>query len=304
MANTPVDGKKSPTKLPGSASTSVGGPRYGHLVGGVALPLSGPGFRFNPRRDSVARYGTVEVVGALMRAAAVVQREMPGSELTINDLSLQHGGPIAHHGSHRAGRDADVLFYLLDDAGKPIPSVGAPLDPDGRGVDFKDLADPHDDVPVRLDVARTWRFVRAVIEDPVAHLQRIFIAEHLRTILLDHARSVHAPARTLQRFAMSTCQPSYPHDDHMHFRFFCTPEDIRAGCEDSWPIYPWQRRYLRHAGVRPVIERRRPRAPEPDITTEAEAEAQAGPMDKAVVAWLKKREAWMKRPHPGRPYCH
>ena len=27
------------------------------------------------------------------------------------------GGPIPHHGSHRSGRDVDVLFYLLDREG-------------------------------------------------------------------------------------------------------------------------------------------------------------------------------------------
>ncbi len=267
--------------------------------------MQGPGFRFNPRRSPNARYGTVEVVQALMRAAAVVAREMPGSMLYINDLSLEHGGPIPGHGSHTAGRDADVLFYLLDGAGHPMAPVGAPLDPQGRGVDFKDLADPSDDVPVHIDVRRCWRFVQALIEDPHVALNRIFLAEHLRTLLLAEAHRQNAPAQTIDRFADLTCQPSYPHDDHYHFRFFCTPEDIRQGCEDSPPIYPWHRRALHAAGVEPVPAHRGRRHHAPaHITTEAQARAAAGPMAPQVKAWLARREAWMHMPHPGRPWCH
>jgi penicillin-insensitive murein DD-endopeptidase len=286
-----------------ATSTSIGCPNHGRLEGAVALPLEGPAHRFNPRRDRQARYGTTEMVGALLRAAEVVHRELPGGQLTVNDLSYREGGPIPHHGSHRSGRDVDVLFYLLDEEGKPIPSVGAPLDPDGRGVDFKDLADPSDDVPVRIDLPRTWRFVQALIEDGHAQLQRIFVAEHLRTLLLAHARKVGAPALAVQRFGQLTCQPSYPHDDHFHFRFFCTPADIKAGCEDSRPIYPWHRRLLRKAGVEPVIAKPKPRAPKPNITTHEEAKAQAGPMHADVKAWLARREAWLRPPRTGRPWC-
>lgn len=301
--NAPTDSAPEGRVAPGSASTSIGSPNHGRLEGGVPLPEKGPGFRFNPRRDPAARFGTAEVVSALVRAAGAVHREMPGGELTVNDLSYEKGGDIPHHGSHRSGRDVDVLFYLQDESGAPLPSVGAPLDPRGRGVDFKDLGDPGDDVPVQLDTPRTWRFVQALLEDREAHLQRIFVAEHLRAILLGHARRTGAPRRAVQRFAHLTCQPSYPHDDHFHFRFFCTPEDIRKGCEDALPIYPWHRRHLREAGVQPVRARPRPRAPKPKVTTHEEAREEAGPMHEDVVAWLDEREAWLNKPHPGRPYC-
>jgi penicillin-insensitive murein DD-endopeptidase len=294
---------RDPRNLPASTSTSIGGPNHGRLEGGVALPMEGPTHRFNPRRDARARYGTVEMVSALLRAADVVHRELPGGQLTVNDLSYPEGGPIPHHGSHRSGRDVDVLFYLLDGDGRPFPSVGAPLDPAGRGVDFRDLADPTDDEPVRIDLPRTWRFVQALLEDDAAQLQRIFVAEHLRTLLLRQARETGAPAAVVRRFGQLTCQPSYPHDDHFHFRFFCSVEDIEAGCEDARPIYPWHRRLLHRAGVKPVIEGRKPRAPKPDITTHEEARAEAGPMHADVEAWLERRKAWLRPPRTGRPWC-
>jgi penicillin-insensitive murein endopeptidase len=288
--------------LPPARSTSIGAPNNGRLEGAVAFPLSGPGFRFNPRRRPEARYGTVELVQALARAARAVAEAFPGAELTVNDLSLEGGGPIAHHGSHQNGRDVDTLFYLRDAEGRPYPSVGAPLDPEGRGVDFKDLADPDDDVEVRIDLPRTWRFVEKLLADPRARVQRIYVAEHLRTLLLAEARRAGAPPRVLRRFRHVTCQPSYPHDDHFHIRLFCSPQDLQAGCEDRLPLYPWHRRHLAEAGVEPRISRR-PKKRSPKITTADEAKAAAGAMHERVRAFLARREAWMDKPHPGRPYC-
>jgi penicillin-insensitive murein endopeptidase len=286
-------------------SASIGSPTNGALRDGAALPLAGPGFRFNDKRSAEARYGTDEVVAAIARAAERVARELPGGELVVNDLSLRAGGAIPHHGSHRAGRDADILFYLRDDAGTPIPSVGAPLDPRGKGVDFKDLATPADDVPVELDSARTWRFVAALLDDERAVVQRIFVVEHLRTLLLAEAERSGAAPALVQRFAEVTCQPSYPHDDHLHVRWFCTAEDIALGCEESAPIYPWHSSALGQSGVRPVLAKAsRSREPAP-VTTLAQADqaVRSAAPDAAVLAFLAARKAWEKQPHPGRPYC-
>lgn len=284
-------------------STSLRNPNDGSLRGAVPLPLTAPGLRFNPARDPTRRYGTVEMVRGLVAAAARVHRELGGLPVTINDLSLAHGGPIPHHRSHQNGRDVDVLFYQLVPDGSPIESVGAFFDPSGAGVDFKDLADPSDDVPLRLDVPRTWLFLQALIEDPGAGLQKILIAEHLRTLLLEHASSLEVPAATIERFAEMTCQPSYPHDDHLHLRFFCAADDILKGCRDSPPVYPWRRKELARSRIRPL-----PLAPtraksRSTIVTHEQAREAAGPMHAEVERWLDRREQWLDKPHPGRTYC-
>ncbi|MBP7685393.1 MAG: penicillin-insensitive murein endopeptidase [Deltaproteobacteria bacterium] len=283
--------------LPASHSTSRGGPSAGSLEGGVPFPMQAPGAAFNPRRDVAARYGTVELVQALLRAGAQVQQRH-GGELMVNDLSLEAGGPIPHHGSHQGGRDADVLFYVLDARGDPRPAVGAPLDLDGRGVDFGDLSVSGDDTPVRLDVMRTWAFVEALVSDPEAAVQRMFVARHLRARLLRYARRQRAPAQVRRRFEQVACQPGYPHDDHFHIRVFCSVEDLRAGCLDSGPMPPWRRAQLAAAGLAPrMAGPERLRAP---ITTAAEARQAAGPMHADVRAWLDGREAWMSPPRgPG-----
>jgi penicillin-insensitive murein endopeptidase len=296
-----ADGDLPPT----TSSTSMGSPTNGRLEGGVALPLTGTGYRHNDRRSRDARFGTVEVVRSIVRAAAVVDRELPGGQLVVNDLGLPSGGPISHHGSHRAGRDADILFYLHDDQGQPIASVGAPIDPDGIGFDYKDLALPEDDVRVHFDAPRTWRFVQALLEEPDSQVQRIFVVEHLRTRLLAEAEQSHAPAALVARFAELTCQPSYPHDDHLHVRWYCSVEDLTLGCQDAAPLYPWRLAQLEAAGVEPVLAQKT-RSEEPAaVVTQADAERAvlAAKPHADVLAFLKRRKSWEKQPHPGRPWC-
>jgi len=291
-----------------AASTSVGAPGAGQVRGAVALPDRGPGFSHNPKRPAEARYATVELVQALVRAAAVVEQELPGSGLVVNDLGLEQGGPIAQHGSHQAGRDVDILFYANDARGEPMPAVGVPLEPNGRGWDFKDLSDPRDDVRVRLDLRRTWRFVQALLEVAGDDVQRIFIAEHLRTLLLEEAVRRKAPRVLVARFEQLTCQPGTPHDDHMHVRFHCTPEDMAQGCLDSMPVFPWRRQALKKLGLAPAIalpsrDAEAQRAVAERTTTPGEARARAGVMHRKVREFLERRKAWLEPPHPGRPFC-
>ena len=291
-------------RLDPSFSTSIGAPTDGQLDGGVALPSEGPGFVSNPLRPNTAGYfGTVEMVRALVNAAAEVDRALPGSRLKINDLGFENGGPIPHHGSHRSGRDVDILFFLLDAEGSPREAKGVPIDPEGRGWDFGDLATADDDVRVRLDVPRTWRLVQALLEDEEALVQRIFIVEHVRTMLLNHANRVRAPSAVRTRFEQITCQPGAPHDDHLHVRLFCSAEDLRAGCEDSPPMYPWRRAQLRALGLRPSISRGRRRRRRAATVSRQEAREAAGPMHSRVVRFLDRRESWAEKPSPGRPYC-
>lgn len=286
-------------------STSIGHPAEGRIEAAVALPLQGPGFRFNSRRDSNARFATAEVVQAIARAALRVQRALPGSELVVNDLSLEGGGPIDHHGSHRAGRDADILFYLLGDDGAPTPSVGAPLDRDGVGFDFKDLARADDDVRVHFDAARTWRFIADLLSDPDAAVQRVFVVEHLRTLLLGEAARHPADLAQRERFAELTCQPSYPHDDHLHVRWFCSAQDLGKGCEDLPPLYPWRAAELQAEGVTPVMGRLRKVRTRSKIVTHRHEDRELAKqvIDPAVRAFLARRKLWREQPHPGRTYC-
>ena len=285
-------------------STSIGGPNQGRLEGGVPLPWRGEGFVLNERRiNPDSTFGTTEMIGAIERAAAVVAREMPGSTLVVNDIGFREGGDIPHHGSHRSGRDSDILFYLTDPQGHPAQSRGIVIEPDGTGVDFKDLSDPADDEPLRFDARRTWRFVRALVEDSEAAVQRIFIAEHVRTMLLDEAARVRAPRFAVQRAGDAMCQPSPPHDDHIHLRLFCSAEDMQAGCLDGYPMYPWRRRELAAAGIPEPLMAGRPRRHA--RTPAAAAAVEPRPvLHRKVRELLERRKAWSRTPHPGRAWCN
>jgi penicillin-insensitive murein DD-endopeptidase len=292
-------------RLDGSISTSIGGPSDGRVEGAIAFPKKAPGVILNPRRlNPESHYATVELVQAILRAAAVVEKAMPGGyPVIVNDIGFKTGGPIPHHASHQSGRDLDTLFYLFDREGNPRPAKGVPLNLRGQGWDFADLADPEDDQFVKIDAKRTWRFLQALAEDEHFNLQRIFVAEHLREILIREAHRAKAPREARRRIEDLTCQPGSPHDDHFHFRFFCTAEDIRAGCEDSPPIYPWRRAELKALGLRPVINRPRPRRRRAKTVSTAEARAKAGRMHWKVKAFLQERESWSEQPHPGRVFC-
>jgi penicillin-insensitive murein endopeptidase len=303
-----VDETAALLALDGSYSTSIGAPGNGTLQGGVALPDKGPGFVHNAERPDQARYGTVELVQTIVKAAAVVEKELPGSVLVVNDLGLRAGGKIRQHGSHQAGRDADIVFYSLDAKGEPVPSLGVPIEPDGKGWDYKDLSIASDDEQVRLDAKRTWRFAQALIEEGGDQVQRIFLVEHVRSMLLAAAERAHAPAKVRERFADLTCQPEQPHDDHMHLRLFCSPEDIGLGCFDKPPIYPWHRLALRALGLHSVLEPAGKLAQKREeiaerTTSRAEAKKRAGPMHRNVRHFLERREQWAKKPSPGRTYC-
>ncbi|HRI11334.1 MAG TPA: penicillin-insensitive murein endopeptidase, partial [Nannocystaceae bacterium] len=286
-----------------AVTTSTGSPADGELRGGVAPPPRGPGFRFQPGKRDLARYGTVELVQALVRAAAAVDRLHPGAPATIGEIGFAEGGPLTGHGSHQAGRDVDVLFFLLDADGAPFPAKAIPLDPAGEGTEYGDLQDPADDRPVKIDLPRTWAFVQALLEAAGDDVQRIFVVEHVRTLLLAEAARAGAPAAIVARFAEVTCQPGFPHDDHLHIRFFCAADDIAAGCTELDPIYPWQRDRLAALGAAPATAKPRRKGSRPKLTTHEEARAKAGPMHQDVIDFLDRRRAWTRQPHPGRPYC-
>jgi penicillin-insensitive murein endopeptidase len=127
-------------------------------------------------------------------------------------------------------------------------------------------------------------------------------------MLMAEAKRVHAPKAIIQRFDDVTCQPDAPHDDHMHVRLYCTPQDLGLGCQDSLPTYPWRLQQLQSLGLRPAIasgarSKAEREATAERTTTPAEARKKAGPMHAKVVEFLAERQAWIKRPSPGRTYC-
>jgi penicillin-insensitive murein DD-endopeptidase len=226
----------APTPLAPNRSGSVGVPHAGVLTNGVELPVRGKGFvRLRPK--SPHYWGNPRMIAAIEAAAARVGDELPGgAPLYIGDISAKGGGQIPGHHSHRTGRDADLLFYAATPSGAPEPSPGfVKFGSDGLA------ALGADTVYVRLDVERQWRLVKALLEDRDALVEWMFVSRDVEALLIDYARSRGEDPYLVWHAETMLLQPgdSSPHDDHMHLRIACSPEEELAGCEGGGPHWEW-----------------------------------------------------------------
>jgi penicillin-insensitive murein endopeptidase len=175
-------------------------------------------------------------VKSIERAAGVVARERPGAMLSVGDLSTRNGGQLLPHFSHRSGRDADLLLYMMTIDGAPVESPGfIHVGSDGLAWDEKGKRF------LRFDVERTWLLVKALVEDTEARIQWVFANRNVEAILLQWARARGEHGETMARAmeVMLEPHPGGPHDDHIHVRTECSPAELIAGCERTGPTRPW-----------------------------------------------------------------
>lgn len=225
----------APTPLAPGLFGSVGVPNYGVQTGAVELPAHGKGYeRYRPKGRN--HWGRPRLVEALTRIAAEMEQELPGGTLVIGDLAAQNGGKIPGHASHRSGRDVDLLFYTLTPAGAAIASPGF--------IRFE--ADALALVPdsgeyVRLDIPRQWLLIKKLVTDAEIGVQFLFVSKPIEALLMDYARARDEPLELQHRAQTVMLQPgdSLPHDDHLHLRIACSPEETQAGCSGGGPYWEW-----------------------------------------------------------------
>jgi penicillin-insensitive murein endopeptidase len=228
----------TPSPLAPNLLGAVGNPAHGVLSAGLELPMSGPGFRWlNPMGH---HYGLPRLVKAVEEAAAEVARERPGGvPLFVGDLSKRVGGQIVGHRSHRTGRDVDLLFYVETPSGEPVKSPGfVKFGADGLAALPIDRGGPGF---VRLDIPREWALIRTLLLLPEANVQWLFISAPLEGILTEYARARGEDPEIIWHAESVMLQPtdSLPHDDHLHLRTACTPDEAVVGCEGGGPYWPW-----------------------------------------------------------------
>lgn len=214
-------------------SVSFGPSNRGKLVNPTRLPVRGDGY-FMPSRWATRglHYGTDELIDLLVHAGRRINLDSPGAMIGVADLSPHRGGPSAWHRSHQSGRDADLLFFVVDAQGAPVMLDNmVPFDAEGAAV--LGPGTPQERV-VHFDVPRNWLLVRALIDNPVTPVQFLFISDPLKQQLIDHARAVGEPDALIQRASYLLHQPgdALPHNDHLHLRIFCAPTDRDIGCFD------------------------------------------------------------------------
>lgn len=216
-----------------SPSTSSGLPWDGRLVRAVKLRLSAI---LRPVADYVRGgnfYGTAELVALLERTARSVATRFPGSALAVGELSAPHGGKLAGHHSHRSGRDVDVAFFMRDAEGESAHFW--------RFVKFgREGRARNASQPLYFDDTRNWAVVSAMLRDPEARVQYMFVSKPLRTRLLMEGRRRGESDAFLRAAAAVLVQPraGHKHDNHFHVRIYCAKDD-RPSCRDSAPYWPW-----------------------------------------------------------------
>ena len=227
---------RAPSPLAPHLAGSIGLPHRGVLTKPTELPAEGVGYRLLAPTNE-RHFGTARFVAAIERAAAKVAQERPGSTLTIGDLSARTGGKISSHASHRSGRDADLLLYMTTLDGAPITSPGfVHVGTDGLAFDEAEKRF------LRFDVEREWLLVKALVEDPEARVEWLFASKPVEAMLIDWARARGESGDTIVRAMDMLLQPGPPaqnHDDHVHVRIACDPDEIAAGCEENGPVRPW-----------------------------------------------------------------
>jgi len=214
-------------------SRSVGLPFRGSLRNGVLLRES-PFLRYTTEYRAAGNfYGTWELVQLVERTAYRVHQRLPGSRLSVGELSRRNGGRIAGHASHQNGRDVDLSFYMTDARERPFePFAFARFRGDGVG------RPPNQSL--RFDDARNWEMVAKLVADGDARVQYIFVSGAIKDRLLREGRRRRAPATVLDRAARLLAPPAegHVHDNHFHVRIYCAPAN-RPACRDQGPHHPW-----------------------------------------------------------------
>lgn len=196
-------------------SESVGLPHDGRVVG--AVPMSnGPGRIITAERwKTWATQATVSQLDSVLRRWD--DRFPDGPPVLVGNLSARHGGPLQPHKTHQSGRDVD-LSYVAEWDGK-------------SRVTWQKMNASN------LDAGKTWALLKSIVTH--ADVETIFIDRSIQLLLLAYARrhgtvrkqrlshwlEVAANAKQKKR-ALIRHVPG--HDDHMHVRFVCRPDEKRC----------------------------------------------------------------------------
>jgi penicillin-insensitive murein endopeptidase len=226
---------RSPSPLAPVWNGSIGAPSDGVLREGAEIPPDAQGLEWLRHNDR--HWGLPRFTEAIERAASTVACEREGGVLGVGDLSIRTGGgPLAPHFSHRSGVDADLLFYVTTLDGAPVESPGfIHFGADGLARDEAHAR------WLRLDVQRQWLLAKALLEDPEARIQWIFVSDVVQAKLLEWALARGDSPETIRRACEVMAQPSPGgvHDDHFHVRTSCSPDEVVEGCEAVGPRRPW-----------------------------------------------------------------
>jgi penicillin-insensitive murein endopeptidase len=180
-------------------------------------------------------FGTRRLVGLLERTAAAVEAQAPGARMNVGELSARSGGNIVGHRSHENGRDVDLGFYMVDEAGVPVETR--------RFLDVRRSGRSRNaEAGLQFDPVRNWMMIEALVTDPQVVVQHAFVHRDVRQLLVRQGRRMGASDALIDRVERVVISPGvrHPHRNHFHVRIYCGPDDM-PGCRDRGPYWPWLR---------------------------------------------------------------
>lgn len=203
---------KTPTEHEPQA---VGQYANGCLLGGSALPDSGPGFQA-VRLARKRNYGHPQMVDFIQKLGQRVKDRGLGMML-VADMAMPRGGRFTSgHASHQSGLDADIWLRL-----------DAPRLPASQRQEYSDVAAvlfvDHKRIKVTNNFA--WKHAemihQAALDERVA---RIFVHPAIKKDLCERRWDT-------DRSWLRKLRPWWGHDSHFHVRLKC-PAGSR-NCEDQ-----------------------------------------------------------------------
>ena len=83
--------------------------------------------------------------------------------------------------------------------------------------------------------------MKTLVEDPDARIQWVFANRNVEALLVQWAHARGETGDTIVRAmdVMLEPHPGGPHDDHVHVRTACAPDEVVAGCEYTGPRRTW-----------------------------------------------------------------
>lgn len=236
----PDVGASAPTfpLLPGEGaarSRSIGDVSSGYLVNAHQMTFPHPRIAIlQVQSERHLNFTSDEMATLIEAGAGHVQQFYPDAITYIGNLGNKGGGDIPYSVSHNSGRDADVAFFVTDVEGQPaqMPDL-LPLDKEGKYEGEHGI--------FLFDVARNWKLIEGfVLHAGDGQLQYIFVADWLRDMMLEHARTSGADGKVIASAARLMMQPraTLAHNDHFHLRIYCSEVDVRSGCKDKGRFQP------------------------------------------------------------------
>ncbi len=223
---------------PSQPGQSIGHPYSGRLKRPVAFPATSPHHitQSSTRRGRIY-FGTDYLVRFLSDTVRRLSETMPGgAALSVGNLSLESGGNIPMSRSHNTGRDVDLGYIVETASGEPAPSYYHSFRKDGRSTEAPKR--------FRLDLARNWAVFELMMSSSEAELQYFIVAPYIETILIKWAKANGKDPELIRRAEQVMMLPAWAklHDNHIHARVLCTPEDWAEKCDNGGPVWPWATR--------------------------------------------------------------